>query len=321
MTSGRVSLTSLLNFDELKAMAITQVIDVTITYCCYMMVLKQTQTTYLCDDMVKKCLLVFAVLVMGVFAGMFWRDRGEPLVAEVADEIESTAQPLAYAEYDMQRIEMLESLVLDLHSRVETIEAERPGLAMAAVDEVPLDTENPPFAAAENASPTNRSTSIADNLIRAGIDQWLAEDIVQRIDTSALKKLELRHKATRQGYLGTQRFREESKLLDVSIQKEVGDDNFDRYLFASGQTNRVAVNSVMTGSAAEQAGVVNGDLILSYDQHRLFNVRELVTATTEGNRYEWIDIIVERDGSVLTLSIPRGPLGVRLIPTRVNPNG
>ena len=77
----------------------------------------------------------------------------------------------------------------------------------------------------------------------------------------------------------------------------------------------------MTGSAAEQAGVVNGDLILSYDQHRLFNVRELVTATTEGNRYEWIDIIVERDGSVLTLSIPRGPLGVRLIPTRVNPNG
>ncbi|MGB5602311.1 MAG: PDZ domain-containing protein, partial [Gammaproteobacteria bacterium] len=134
--------------------------------------------------------------------------------------------------------------------------------------------------------------------------------------------LELRDRAIREGYLGTSRYSRELNALleqDVSLREEVGDDAYDRYLYATGQSNRVNITSVMPGSPAEQAGIKSGDVVLSYADSQLFNWSELQAATTDGERGEYVNVTVLRNGQRVNLWLPRGPLGVRLSSLRLQP--
>jgi membrane-associated protease RseP (regulator of RpoE activity) len=120
----------------------------------------------------------------------------------------------------------------------------------------------------------------------------------------------------------TARFRREYDELaneEMSLREELGDDDFDRYLFANGRPNRVKAITVMIGSAAEQAGMKDGDFILTYDEARIFEWGELKDATTEGELGEYVTVDIMRDGQLSSLWVPRGPLGVRLGMTRVAP--
>lgn len=161
-----------------------------------------------------------------------------------------------------------------------------------------------------------------DNLIRGGIDSSLAEDIVRRKNTVELKRLALQDRATRDNYLNTQRYYDELDDInkqDVSLREELGDDRYDQYLFDSKQNNRVKISSVMLGSAAEQVGIKKGDIILSYDNQRLFNWQELKDATAEGQLGEYISININRRGEIFSFSVPRGPLGIQLGAARLAP--
>ena len=85
------------------------------------------------------------------------------------------------------------------------------------------------------------------------------------------------------------------------------------------QRNRVRAVSVMMGSPAEMAGMKDGDMILSYDNRRMFNWNELQAATSLGERGEYVNVTVLRNGQQLNLWIPRGPLGIRLGSVRQKP--
>ena len=87
-------------------------------------------------------------------------------------------------------------------------------------------------------------------------------------------------------------------------------------LFATDQPNRVRVNSVIGGSAAELAGIRDGDMVLSYAGERVFKPVDLRRATQSGVRGERVRIVVDRSGERLYLTVPRGPLGVRMAPEK-----
>ncbi len=91
------------------------------------------------------------------------------------------------------------------------------------------------------------------------------------------------------------------------------------YLYASGQPNRVAVTSVLESAQAAQAGILPGDLILRYDRERVYNWRDLRTATRSGNLADTVEVEVERDGDTLQLYLLRGPLGIRMDSRSVAP--
>lgn len=157
----------------------------------------------------------------------------------------------------------------------------------------------------------------------AGLARDLAADVVWRQGQHDLEQLELRDQAMREDWFGSDRYREEiRKLRDErpNLRAELGDELYDRYLYAAGDENRVRIEGLIAGSAAEDAGLRPGDLIESYDGTRVFTFGELRRATSEGERGEQVQVSVRRpDGERVQFWLPRGPLGVRLDLTHADP--
>jgi len=161
------------------------------------------------------------------------------------------------------------------------------------------------------------------SLISAGVDPLVAEEIKQRSDEWTLQRLELVDQATREGWRQSEQFSERLTALREerpSIREELGDSNYDRYLFASGESNRVQISSIINGSAAQIAGMENGDVVLSYANNRVFTANELQRATREGSRGEPVQLEVLRLGEQLNIELPRGPMGVTLNGMRLEPS-
>jgi hypothetical protein len=159
-------------------------------------------------------------------------------------------------------------------------------------------------------------------LVAAGVDPGLADDILWRESRLELDRLNLRDLAVREGWIGTDRYREERNQIageDRSLREEIGDTAWDRYLYGTGKDNRIAVSAVISGSAAEAAGLQPGDLIESYAGDRPFRFAELRDATTQGESGELVAVRVKRAGGVVDIWVPRGPLGIRMEMTRAEP--
>ena len=95
------------------------------------------------------------------------------------------------------------------------------------------------------------------------------------------------------------------------LRAELGDDAYERYLYATGRPNRVSIGEVLPGSAAEQAGLAPGDVILNFDGEQVFSFSEVRKLTYRGEPGEAVLLEVRRgDDSTYQVSIPRGPLGI-----------
>ena len=215
----------------------------------------------------------------------------------IEDELELVKQQMHELEYALQNI----STSVDTGSKLSR--------------SVPVTNNRP-------SSVFNRRIYNIDNLIKGGVDAGIAEDIVRRKNSIELKKLELQDRAKRDDYLGTQRYNDELESInqqDVNLREELGDQRYDEYLFNSKQNNRIKIASVMLGSAAEQVGIQKNDVVLSYDNNRMFNWQELKDATSEGQLGDYVSIDIYRDGAIYSFSVPRGPLGMQLGATRLAP--
>lgn len=160
-------------------------------------------------------------------------------------------------------------------------------------------------------------------LVDAGVDETVALDLIARQDARALAELDLRDQAAREGWLDADDFDErlEASLPErLNLRDELDARQWDRYLYASGRPNRIAISSVLNGSAAYNALLQTGDQLLSYAGERVYNVRDLQRGTRGGTRGESVVIQVQRGGEILEMTVPRGPLGVNLSRESVNPD-
>lgn len=279
------------------------------------------------------------LLILGILAGaaiVQTMDRQDPVSfaaidtiatngAEFGDDLDVT-HPMANAfmvseASDKERIALLEQQIELLSSRLEQLEQD----AIAAEREQTRQrgslATTPTTPADSPVSGSSRALT-TDNLVSAGVEEAIAADIVRRKNEIDLQTLELRDRAIREDYLGTSRYSSELNTLleqDVSLRNEIGNDAYDRYLYTTGQNNRVNIASVMQGSTADRAGLKSGDVILNYADTQLFRWNELQEATTRGVRDEYVNVTVMRDGQIINLWLPRGPLGVRLSSTRLQP--
>lgn len=161
-----------------------------------------------------------------------------------------------------------------------------------------------------------------DALVAAGFPEEIVREFKANLDQTELDRLYLRDIATREGWVDTARFREEVEALRLdasSTREEYGEEFYDWMLYTTGHPNRVAVGDVMTGSAAEDIGIRPGDQVLSYDGQRIFSPSELRDATIQGDPGALTPVEVLRNGRYVRLIVPRGPLGIRVERTTVEP--
>jgi hypothetical protein len=282
----------------------------------------------------KNFIFIPGLFALGIATGIaMMYGRGKEKTPEPVEELQTTPamveetgdHPMANAfaitqASDSERIQALEQQLRLLNDRI--LELER-----VIDDELNETKETGAIAILKPSTVDTPVSSLSpamttENLVRAGISEQLAADILRRKNEIDMKILELRDRASREGYLNTERYARELNELreqDIPLRDEIGDDYYDSYLFASGQSNRVKVASVMIGSPAEMSGMRDGDLILSYDNRRMFNWKEVQEATSRGERDEYVNVTVLRNGQLVNLWIPRGPLGIRLSAARVRP--
>jgi hypothetical protein len=188
----------------------------------------------------------------------------------------------------------------------------------------PTAQEAPANAGAKTLDVDDSKRSAMERaLTAAGIDAATVADIKRRQDESTMAEITLRNQATREQWLDSPRFTAEMAAIDAQrmpLRNEIGDDAYDRYLFALGQTNRVRVDDVLQESPAAQAGLQAGDLIVRYGDARLFNPSELVNETRSGTAGEAVQLEVIRDGQRFEVQVPRGPLGLRVAATQGKPD-
>jgi hypothetical protein len=156
-------------------------------------------------------------------------------------------------------------------------------------------------------------------LTRLGIDPRDAALLHERWEQFEMDKLYLVDAATREGWLGKPRFRKKIQAARADLREELGDESFDLLLYASGQPNRVVLRSLLERSPATEAGLEAGDVILSYGDRRIFRTGELRSMTASGSAGESVSVEIIREGRRISLSVPRGPLGVFMRADRLEP--
>ena len=171
--------------------------------------------------------------------------------------------------------------------------------------------------------PTDTPDNQRVALISAGVPPSVADELVWRRSQQEIDRLELRDQAIREGWFRTERYAEELRRLNsdaTGLRTEIGDAAYDRYLYQTGEFNRVRVDSIIEGSVADQTGLLPGDVIESYDGELILNFSDLRNATTNGARDEEVPVVVRRGDSVIETWLARGPIGIRLEGAAVAPD-
>lgn len=244
------------------------------------------------------------VLVSGVLlmAAVWFGTRspapsGAPRLEALAAEL---SELRAEREDLLQRLEKLEAglAAASVMSVYATPEAEIQDEGLSAVD---ADVED---GAEQVEEPVPAAQA---RIVEAGLNEEEYASMRQRAQALYLENFESEWRQRREAYLANGAAPDSRDQL----RYELGDDAYDRYLYASGRPNRVRVRRVMSGSAAAAAGITEGDVLLSYDGERLFQFDDLREASYQGEPGDTVLLEVRRaDGTVAQMVIPRGPMGI-----------
>jgi C-terminal processing protease CtpA/Prc len=158
-------------------------------------------------------------------------------------------------------------------------------------------------------------------LIASGMGESQARELKISFEQLELERLYLRDQSIREDW-DRDRYREALQALTDSedeLRNQLSESEYDSYLYASGQTNRVAVTSVLESAPAATAGIEPGDQIIRYDNQRVYNWRDLRDATASGTVGNTVSVEVDRDGRTMEFYLARGPLGIRMNSLSVAP--
>lgn len=151
------------------------------------------------------------------------------------------------------------------------------------------------------------------HLISAGFTEERAQQIVR-------KESELRRAAFEREYATSGTIRPlnaaSPSAVDLQMRTWLGDPEYEQYLKAIGQTTRIRVGEVEAASAAANAGIANGDEILTYAGRRVFNLRDLNALMLQTPEGETVSTTVMRGGQEMELYVTGGALGISQAPER-----
>ena len=269
--------------------------------------------------MFTKNIVILMLLAASIGAGatLWFRDAGTP-----PDALPRIDNPPEVAAFDAaapveKRLAALEqALGIERQARqllqeemvVLTAEIER--LSVGDSSDAAAAAGDPVATTATSVSRTSRRRNDPeqrlDRLVEAGFTPAEAQNILRRESELQMEALQARYEARRAGEPVS--FSRNS--TGNALREELGDAGYERYLTANGRPTRVSVSSVMDGSPALAAGMRPGDQIVGYDGQRVFSMNEITRMTMEGEAGQNVLVDIERDGVLMQIAMPRGPLGI-----------
>lgn len=208
---------------------------------------------------------------------------------------------------ERQARQLLEDELLVLYETLDAIEA-RGEESRVASAESRLQQVPPEARVRANRGLRNDSDERLQALTDAGFSSVRAEWIVQRESALQMQVMQNRYEAVRSGQPVSQL--RQMTNADQLLRDEIGDVEFEQYLQASGRSTSVGVARINGASPARSAGLQPGDQITHYDGARVFNTRQLIQQTMQGNPGENVVVSIVRNGAPIQVVMPRGPLGI-----------
>ena len=227
-----------------------------------------------------------------------------------------------------QRISLLEQDLSDevaarlaLEARLIDVEQTKSlSTLMATIDQ---PSNNAVEVSDPNTQLNQEIATVEEKLVAIGMPEDTIQAMKLTVDQNQLEMLQLRDRAIREGWDNSNDYTEEMFALRNpyrGLQEQFGDEAYDQYLYATGTPNRVEVREVYSGSAADNAGIRPGDLLVSYASTPVFSMSGLRQSTLEGTSGETILVELIRDDQEYTTSVPRGPLGISMSAAVVKPD-
>jgi hypothetical protein len=263
-------------------------------------------------------MLATALSGIVAFAAASWvyESRRPDLQASVPDfdasqpaDLRLAALERAVSEERLAR-QLLQEEVLFLTAAIDSLGDENAREETGAADDS-LSEEGREASAGESRRDYDRRREPedrAERLVAAGFSPARADWILNREEELQMEALEARYEAGRSG--GPADFFRSSFEAGNTLRQELGDDDYGRYLEANGRPSSVPVSSVIDISPAAKAGLRPGDNITAYDGQRVFSITDVNVVAMEGEPGQNVIIDIERDGVLMQLVVPRGPLGI-----------
>ena len=79
------------------------------------------------------------------------------------------------------------------------------------------------------------------------------------------------------------------------------------------------LSDVLQNSPAAAGGIEPGDIVVRYDGRAIFTGSDLIAATRRGSPGSTVPVDVLRNGEPQRVYVEQGPLGVRILSTRLFP--
>lgn len=205
----------------------------------------------------------------------------------------------------------LEDSIAILFEGIERLE----GVDERAVAELRARAEEERAARAATSSQRNEADWMRGyqerrvaRLVEGGFSEDEARRVLEQESESAFKALQSVWEAQRSGE-SIDRYSGEFDPQAI-MRSEMGDDAYARYLEVQGQPTAVRITQVLGGSPGSEIGLQPGDQLVRYAGERVFSVNDLRKSSMDGNPGEDVVIEIERDGTLIQLSVPRGPIGI-----------
>ena len=154
--------------------------------------------------------------------------HAEKQLSEEDNTISSPFSPVESQARDNSRLTALEHEISQIKQQLQKLQLDLQQINI---------TKDTVSTGTRQASASNRNVSLLsrrfynyENLIKGGIESAIAEDIARRKNAIELKRLELQDRATRGGYLDTQRYYDELDDINsqqVNLRDELGDELYD----------------------------------------------------------------------------------------------
>lgn len=205
--------------------------------------------------------------------------------------------------------QLLEEELYVLSAEFDDIRQVAPVVDRAAADS-PRERDAPPTESFRQTRSSERSAEArVDALVDAGFSPDRAAWILQREDQLRVEAMQARFDAQRAGDM--QAMFTANNRSETLLREELGDLEYEQYLAANNRPTMVEVGGVLDSSPGQIAGLQAGDQISRYDGRRVFSYADINDQQLRGEPGETVVVDVVRDGTLIQVVMPRGPIGIQ----------